>query len=195
MLRSSPWPVLFFTLLAGCAGVRNMPPPVVRRVAVWPPANRTSDALVVTGSSLLERYALRTERVTVGDVLSVALREQLEQRGIAAAAADAVQAASDGHTATTAAAAAELAHRARLDDPTLFIAIDRWEPDNPSHPAFVIVALDATLIEPATGKVLWHLHRSARPVATPGTVTSGSAHEIAARKVSAELLEGWPIIR
>ena len=185
--------LLLSALLAGCARMGNAPPPpTVRSVAVLPPRDQTGESLAVAGTSLLERYAVRTERVTVADVLGIALREQLERRGIALAATDALPAAADARTPTTAAAAAEIAHRAHIDDPALFVTIDRWEPDNPTHPAFVIVALDATLIDPATGTVLWHLHRSARPIATPGTVTSGTAHEIAARQAAAELLTSWP---
>lgn len=182
--------LLLLALLAGCAGDRAMTPPPLRSLVLLPPANHTSDALVVAGSSLLERYAIRTERVTVADVVAIALRDQFERNGMTVIPTDS---AAGDKTPTTPEAAAEIAHRSHVDAPTLFVAIDRWEPDNPTHPAFVIVAVDATLIEPATGRVLWHRHRAARPVVTPGAVTSGAAHEIAARAIAAELLDGWPV--
>ena len=50
----------------------------------------------------------------------------------------------------------------------LYVAIDRWEPDAPTHPAFVIVALDAALVDSASGAVRWQTRRRAAPIATPG---------------------------
>lgn len=182
---------LLLLLLAGCAGEHAAAPPAVRSLALLPPVDRTGDALLVAGGSLLERYALNADRVTVGDVLASTLRAQLERRGIAVTVV-AAETATDRRTPATLELAAETVRRAGLDEPTLFVTIDRWEPDNPTHPAFVIVAAKATLIEPATNRVLWHRHRNARPVATPGAATSGAAHAIAARTVAAELLDGWP---
>lgn len=187
---------LLLLLLAGCATPAVLPvpsaPPPVARVAVLPPVNRTGDALIATGGTALERYALDVERTTVMDVLRVALRERLAAHGIATVPPDVVRTAFADHPGATATAAAEIARRGRLDDPALFVAVERWEPDNPGHPAFVIVGLDVTLIDPPTGAVLWHWHRAPRPIATPGSVTAAVAHEIAARTVAAEIVAPWP---
>jgi len=180
-------------LVAACAVPAPPGPPTsVRTVAVLPPSNRTGDGLLVSGTSLLEKYAFRTDRVTVPDVLGAQLRRELARRGLGVVPGDAVDAATGGRAPGSPEAAADVARHARLADPVLFVAIDRWEPDAPTHPAFVVVALDAALVDPTSGAVLWRTHRNASPVPTPGSVTLAVAYETAAEKVAAELLDGWP---
>ncbi len=184
--------VVAAALLLGCSVAPPAPPPsAVQRVAVLVPSNRTGDGLLVAGTSLLEKYALKTERVTVPDVLGAALREQLERRGFAVVPPEVVQSATAGRAAGSPEAAAEMARKGHLDAPVLMVAIDRWEPDAETHPAFVIVALDAALVDPSNGAVLWRAHRTASPIATSGTVNLGSAYEIAARKAAEDLLGSW----
>jgi hypothetical protein len=184
--------VVAAVLLLGCGVAPPAPPPsTVQRVAVLLPSNRTGDGLLVAGTSLLEKYALKTDRVTVPDVLGAELREQLARRGLAVVPPEVVQSATAGRAAGTPEAAAEMARNGHLDVPVLMVVIDRWEPDAETHPAFVIVALDAALVDPSNGAVLWHAHRTASPIATSGTVNLGSAYEIAARKAAAELLRSW----
>jgi ABC-type uncharacterized transport system auxiliary subunit len=74
----------------------------------------------------------------------------------------------------------------------LYLEIRRWEPDAGTHPAFVIVGVEATLIDTSTGRTVWTSRPSVHPVATPGAVTLGSAYEIAARKVAEEIFGSWP---
>jgi hypothetical protein len=174
--------------LVGCAASLPPPPRTVRSVAVFPPSNQTGDGLLVAGTSLLEKYAFDTDRVTVADVLGTELRVGLARRGFAVVSPDVVRAATAGRHVATAEAAAELARAGHVADPVLLLTIDRWEPDQGIHPDFIIVALDAVLVDPANGAVLWHAHRGASPIATPGTVTLGSAHEIAVKRVVEELL-------
>jgi hypothetical protein len=181
-------------LLLGCGVAPTPPPPSsVRSVAVLAPSNRTGDGLLVAGASLLEKYAFRTDRVTVPDVLGIELRAQLAHRGFAVVPPDVVQNATDGRPAGSPEAAAEMARRGHLDAPVLMVAIERWEPDAPTEPTFVIVALDAALVEPSTGVVLWRSHRLPSPIKTPGTVTLGSAYEIAAQKAAEELVQSWGV--
>jgi len=85
-------------------------------------------------------------------------------------------------------AAAEIASRAKLAGLALFLDIRRWEPDAPTHPAFVLVGITVTLVDPATGRVVWSVERPTSPVATPGEVALGPAYVTAARKVMEELL-------
>ena len=179
-------------LVTGCATKPTPPPPsTVRSVAVLSPSNRTGDGLLVAGTSFLEKYAFRTDRVTVPDVLASLLRMQLARRGFTVVAADVVDAGTEGRAAGSPEAAVELAHHAKLDAPALWVSIDRWEPDQGVEPDFVIVGLEAGLVDPATGKALWHTRRRPSPVPTPGAVTLGSAYEIAAQKVTDELLASW----
>jgi len=167
------------------------PPPSVRSVAVLPPKNLTGDTLPVAGGSLLERYALRTSPITVPDVLADEAESLLEARGYRVAAVTLVQQATGGAAPENAEAAARIAAQGHLEGAVLYLEIRRWEADAATHPAFVIVGVAATLIDTPTGRVIWSVHPSIHPVATPGAVTLGSAYEIAARKVVEEILAPW----
>jgi hypothetical protein len=178
-------------LMLSCGAPHVPPPPSVRRVAVLPPSNRTGDGLLIAGASVLERYALSTERVTVPDVVAAEARLQLARRGIDVVPPDVVERATGGRVPGSPAVAAELAREAKLDAPVLYVEIRRWDPDAGTHPAFVVVAVEAALVDPAKGDVVWELHRPARPVATPGAVTLGSAYVDASRKVIEEVFASW----
>ena len=52
----------------------------------------------------------------------------------------------------------------------------------------MIVDVTASLVEPATGHVVWHNALGTRPIATPGEVNLGAAYMTAARKVAEALL-------
>jgi hypothetical protein len=185
----------FVAILTACARPGVPPPSTVHTVAVLTPVNRTGDELLVTGGSVLERYAFHTYRVTVSDVLAIELRSELARRGFAVVPPEEVESATQGKRAPTPDAAVALARAGDLHDPLLLVAIDQWQTNGGTEPDFIIVALDATLVDPATGDVLWHVRRSATPVATPGTVTLGSAYEVAATKVAADLLAPWGTAR
>jgi hypothetical protein len=177
-------------VVAACGRPAPPPPPagMARTVAVLAPVNRTGDPLLVAGTSLLEKYALRTDRVTVPDVVASEARLQLARRGFSVVAADEVESATGGRAPGSAQAAADIAARAKLGGLALYIEIRRWEPDAPTHPAFVLVALIASLVEPGSGRVVWTANRSTSPVATPGEVAIGPAYVTAARKVMEEVL-------
>jgi hypothetical protein len=177
--------------VAGCVRSRPSPPPQdLRTIAVVHPANRTGDRLLVAGTSFLEQYAFRTERITVTDVLGAELRGQLAQHGFTVVRDEALASGSQ-RPVTNADGAVSAARAAGVGCPVLWVAIDRWEPDGGTHPQFVIVALDAGVVDPTTGSVLWHWHRDARPIATIGTVTLGAAYQVAAAKAAEELVGGW----
>jgi hypothetical protein len=134
---------------------------------VLAPVNQTGDPLLVAGTSFLEKYALATDRVTVADVLASEAGIQLTRRGFTVVSKDELQKAAGV---------------------ALQIDIRRWDPDAPTQPSYVLVALAARLVDPVTGRVVWSTERRTAPVATPGEVTLGSAYVTAARKVMAELL-------
>jgi len=189
-MRASPYArLLLLTALAACAPPTAPPPPHVAKVVVLPPHNATGDGLLVEGTSLLEKYALKSSRVTVPDVLGARLREELRHRGIEVARDDMVDAATGGRTPGSPEAAAQLVRNGKLEGDALYVDLLRWESDGSTHPAYVIVGLDASLVEPGTSKVVWHVHRAPEPVPTPGSVTVGSAYDIAAEKVATELAE------
>jgi hypothetical protein len=160
--------VVVLVVATGCMHAPTpAPPPAVAAVAVLPPVNHTDDPLLAAGTSLLERYALDTPRVTVADLIALETRELLRERGVTVG-------------------------DARVGGAALRFDIWRWEPDTETQPAFVIVGLDATLFDVETGRTLWSLHRAPQPIKTPGAVTLGVAYEIAARAAVADVLGSWP---
>ena len=176
-------------LAAACAKPAPRPPAdMPRTIAVLQPHNATGGPLTVAGSSLLERYAFGTEVVTVSDVLGAEARFQLEQRGFTVVPADTVAAATEGRAPTSVATAAEIAVRGRLPGLALFVDVLRWDPDAPTEPRFVIVNATATLLDAATGRVVWTNRWPTRPVPTLGFPTLGGAYIAATRKVAEALL-------
>jgi hypothetical protein len=166
-------------------------PPILRpgqAIAVLPPNNRTAAPLLVAGASFLDHYVFHAERVTVGDVLAAEARFQLAERGIAVIPQAALVHAIDGQVPQSPGAAAEIAARGKLDALALYVEIRHWEPDAATHPAFVIVGASASLVDPASGAVVWRLDRPSAPIATPGEVTLEAAYETAARKLASEIV-------
>ena len=187
-MRHPCW--LALLLLTNACGRPAPPPPpdMIRTVAVLAPANRTGDPLLVAGASFFEQYALKSDRVTVPDVLASEARVQLAHRGFTVVSADEVERATQGRAPGSLEAAAEIAARAKLAGLALFLDIRRWEPDAPTQPSFVLVGVTASFVDPATGRVVWSVERPTSPVATPGEVALGPAYVTAARKVMEELL-------
>jgi len=176
-------------LTAACSRPVAPPPPdIVRTVAVLAPANRTGDPLLVAGASFLEKYAVKSDRITVPDVLASEARLQLERRGFTVVPADQVETATHGRAPGSPQAAAEIASHAKLAGLALYLDVRRWEPDAPVHPSFVLVGVTASLVDPESGSVVWSAERPTGPVPTPGEVALGPAYVTAARKVMEELL-------
>jgi hypothetical protein len=161
---------------------------MVRTVAVLAPGNRTGDPLLVAGTSILEKYALKSDRITVPDVLASEARLQLTRRGFTVVSAEEVESATHGRAPGSAEAAAEISSHAKLAGLALYLDIRRWEPDAPTHPSFVLVSVAASLVDPATAHVVWRAERPTAPIPTPGEVALGPAYVTAARKVMEELL-------
>src|SRR5215510_3552369 len=144
--------LLLPVLTLSCALPPSAPPlpATARTIAVLPPNNRTGDPLLVESASFLHPEADRPGRVTVPDVLATEMREQLAQRGITVIAAIGRQAPGSPEEAVA------LAAQGKFEGSALYIEIRRWEADlSPLHPRRVIVALEARLLEPATGRTVW----------------------------------------
>lgn len=116
---------------------------------------------------------------------------QLERRSFSVVSAEAVEAAIGSHTPGSPEEAADLAARGKLEGSALYLEIKRWEMDMPLHPKRVLVALEASLIDVATGRIMWTAHYPLRPVPTPGAVTRWAADMIAAHEVAEEMLAPW----
>jgi hypothetical protein len=189
MSRRLPFLLLSSWLVAACASPPA--PPSLRpgqAIAVLMPNNRSGEPLLVAGGSLLDRYVFRAEPVTVGDVLAAEVRFQLADRSVAVIPQAVMAQAIDGQVPQSPQAAGEIVARGKLDALALYLEIRRWEPDAPTQPAFVIVGASASLVDPASGKVVWQLDRPALPIPTPGEVTLETAYETAARKLASQMV-------
>jgi hypothetical protein len=170
--------------LVGCASSRA-PLQIARSIAVLPPNNATGSPLLVAGAGLIDRYVRHAAEVSVGDVLQSEARYQLQQKGF-----DVREWKAHGpeRVPTSLDSALTLARDNGVGSSVLYLEIRRWEPDAPTHTRFVVVAVTASLIDPMSGREIWHEQRRAAPVGTPGAITVESAYVIAARKVIAEML-------
>ena len=179
--------------LLGCAQLLAAPPPPLATdmVAILPPNNRTGAPLSLARTSFGDLYAAPAESVTVADMLAAEVRAQLMRHGLSVVAPNVVEFALDNHTPSSPQEATELAVQGKLEGSALYLEIQRWEPDIPTFPTFVSVALGATLIDSATGRVIWTYHRPARPVPMPGAVSQWAASQLASYKVVEELLAEW----
>jgi hypothetical protein len=180
--------LLLFTL--SCARSPNAPPlpATVQTIAVLRPNNRTGDPLLIESASFLHPDADRPGRVTVPDALATEVREQLTRRGVQVTAPEVVTSAIGKQTPQSPEEAAELAARGKLEGSALYIEIRCWEAVTSStHPRYVLVALEARLLDTATGQTVWTAQRPLHPVPTPGVIVRWMAYTIAARKVAEEL--------
>jgi len=180
--------LLLACCLAGCARLPPLAVLPVRSIAVLPAKNRTGDPLLIAGASFLEKYVLPTERYTVPEALAANARALLARQGFQVIAPVVVDAATNGRAPENIEDAGALAARQQIEAAVLYIDIRCWEPNVGTEPTFVIAAVTATLIDPATGHVLWTGNHPARPVQTPGIVNLGDAYAVAARTLMTELL-------
>ena len=181
------------TVTDGCIHRASMPAPphAVRAVTVLPPTNRTGDPLLMTGTSLLERYAFPTERVTVPDALAQETAAFLRARGYRVDEPRSAESTLHGRAPESAEDVAHLASNAGVQGFVLYLDIRRWEPEGDMRPQRVIVAVSATLVDTATGRDVWNARPPMHPVPTSGAVSVGAADDIAVRAVVAELFASW----
>ena len=182
--------LLLPVLTLSCATPPGPPPlpATARTIAVLPPNNRTGDPLLIESASFWHPDTDRPGRVTVADALATEVRAQLARRGLTVITPEVVTAAIGTQTPHSSEEAAEVAARGKLEGSALYIEIRRWEADmSPLHPQRVVVALEARLLDAATGQTVWTAQRPLHPVPTPGAVVRWMAYTIAARKVAEEL--------
>ena len=193
-MKSTPWLWLLpFMLMLSCAPRALAPPPPIptQTIAVLPPGNHTDDPLIVASESLWDVFSPPSHDLKVTDVLAAEARSQLEQRGFRVVPATVVEAAIGNKRPNSTEEAAELAVQGKLEGEVLYLEILRWESDMPIRPSRVLVSLDVSLIDAASGRILWTTHQPLRPVPTPGAINQSTAYVIAARQVAEELLSSW----
>jgi len=187
MIRRLRPALLVLALAAGCA-THAAPLGLSGSITVLPANNRTSSPLLVEGGSLIDRYIRKVGPVGVAEVLQSEARFQLQEKGFDVGDWNVQQAALAARVPTSRESALALARESGITNRVLYLEIRRWEPDAPTHTRYVIVAVTASLLDPVSGREIWHEQRSAAPVGTPGVITVESAYVVAARKIIAEIL-------
>ena len=184
-----PTVLIVLGFAAGCAASsQTTPTHLARKIAILPVNNRTGDPLEVAGVGPIDRYVLRSEAITLADVLRSEARSQLENNGFEVSPSRGVDSALKGRAPADLASALDLAADGGLGPLCLYMEIRRWEADAPMHPKHVIVALSASLFDSSTRKVVWQVERRPSPVPTVGVVMMEAAYVDAARKVIEQVL-------
>ena len=161
-------------------------PKTVRRIAVLPPYRRGQTDSETIASSALAGLPSRT----IGDLLADKARLRLAEKGFEVVSPSAVKTAIKDRVPSSPEMAAQMLREANLDATALYIEVRRWEPTPDSRGMKadgVIVALDAVMIDPKTGAVVWQVHRPSRPVPVYGVVLTGQANVIVAETVIREI--------
>ena len=170
-------------LLGGCTRLVTSPaPPELRTIVVLPVDNRTGSPLDAEPPALVGLLGRETARppITAADLLTLALRAALEQRGFAATIA------SSAPGPSPAASPDDAARRAAADAPdaaALHTQLRVWESTSRSHLLYVDVALDATLVAP-DGRTLWTAHLPATPIDGGGASSVSLGYPEVARRVA-----------
>ena len=185
--RHVVWALLGLSV-GSCARAPIPVPVAVQRIAVFPPNNQTGDPLLVAAGTALEGYTFATERVTVPDLLAAEARTQLTRRGFALVDPRAVDSATRNAVPSSVQDAAAIATRNKIDGAVLYTVVRQWEPDNAFQPRTVVAAVEVSLVDAASGRVLWSAEHPARPIQTDGAISVGQAYGMAARMVMEQLL-------
>jgi hypothetical protein len=162
-------------------------PPTVRRIAVLPPY-RLGTADINPAVTDIQAPALPSR--TIGDLLAQQARAQLAEKGLEVLDPIDVKVATKDRMPSSPQMAAKIIEEAQLDAAALYIEVRRWEPTPDSRGMKadgIIVALDVTMVDPKTGKVLWYLRRPSRPVPLYGVLITGQANVFAAETVMKEV--------
>jgi hypothetical protein len=170
----------------GCAQTVVAPvPQSIRRIAVLPPYQPGAAARTGTDNDV---PGMPTR--TIGDLLAQQARIRLAEKGFDVIEPSVVKLATKDRMPTSPQMAAQILRESNLDAGALYIEIRRWEPmpyDRGMKADGVIVALDATVIDPNTGATLWQVHRPSRPVPVYGVVLTGQANILVAETVMREV--------
>jgi hypothetical protein len=173
-------------LVAGCTRLVASPPPSdVHAVVVLPVDNRTGSALDAEPPPITSLFGREASRrtITAADLLTVALRTALAERGFTATIAapgKPIAGPEDGAPLAAAVAAPNAA--------ALYTRLQVWDGTAMSHLVYVDVALEASLVA-SDGRVLWTAHLPATPIDGGAASSVSLGYPEVARRV-AELVVG-----
>jgi hypothetical protein len=168
---------------AGCAPQISPPPTAVRRIAVLPPISATGGPV-----SAVRRDPDGSSQ-GLGGLLAAEASQRLARYGYDVVDPAVVASATRGRLPSTPDMAAEIVRSANLDANALLIRVLRWElPFSTMEASEVLVSLDAMLVDPTSGRVVWQVHRPTKPVPLHGLLLEGQADAVAAQEVMKEVL-------
>ncbi len=169
----------------GCASRISPMPPMLGRIAVLPPRDATgrpvSEVRGGTGGDDVSSQSLAA-------LLAAEAGQQLARHGFDVVDLALVANATRGRVPSSPEMAAEIVRSAKLDATALFIRVRRWEfPYSTMRTSEILVSLDAMLVDPTTGRVVWQAHRPTKPVPLHGSLIGGQADAVAAQEVMKEV--------
>jgi hypothetical protein len=165
----------------GCAPRVAPAPATVRRIAILPPCDAAGAPLSPPGPAL-GAYGIPTQSLAA--LLTSEASIQIARHGFDVVEASMVERATGGRVPASPEMAAEIVRSAKLEATALFLRVRRWEFSYPSLRANeLIVSLDAMLVDPETGQVVWQVRRPPWPVNLFGTLLGGQADAVAAQEV------------
>jgi hypothetical protein len=168
----------------GCAPAVAPAPATVSRIAVLPPSDATGAPLSPRAPADLGAAPTQS----LGAILAAEARTQLARQGFEVVDPTLVETATGGRVPSSPEMAAEILRSAKLDAAILFMRVRRWEFPYPTFRTDeVIVALDAMLVDPTSGQVVWRVRRPAKPVPLHGVAIGGQADAVAAAEVMKEV--------
>ena len=170
---------------AGCAPAVAPAPATVRRIAVLPPF----DAMGAPLSPRAPADLGAAPTLGLRAILASEARTQLARQGFEVVDPNFVETATGGRVPSSPEMAAEILRSVKLDAAGLFMRVRRWEFPYPTFRTDeVIVSLDAMLVDPTSGQIVWQVRRPAKPVPLHGVAIGGQADAVAAEEVMKEVL-------
>ena len=158
----------------------------VRRIAVLPPYRPgAADARIGTSSDLAGLPSR-----TIEDLIAEQARARLAEKGFDVIEPSVVKFSTKDRVPTSAQMAGQILREANVDAAALYIEVRRWQPtpyERGMKADGAIVALDATLVDPKTGAILWQVRRPSRPVPLGGVLFTGQANILVAETVMREM--------
>jgi hypothetical protein len=170
----------------GCASQISPTPPMLGRIAVLPPSDATGRPLSeVRGGT--DGYDAPSQ--SLATLLAVEAGQQLARYGFDVVDPALVASTTRGRVPSSPDSAAEIVRSTKLNATALFIRVRRWGfPYSTMRTNEILVSLDAMLVDPTSGRIVWQVHRPTKPVPLHGALVGGQADAVAVQEVMREVL-------